>query len=209
MLHRAHALSSTTEAFTEECAKLRSIFSRLDYPIGLVNSTITDMFILSNPEKKIDDGNTIRIVLPFKDQIAANAVRRQLRDLNRKICVTLQPIFVSKKLEQDLKPKEIKPSIVNRQCVVYKFACDLCDADYVGYTARHLYQRIAEHKYSSIGKHLLEAHGDKNLLNEGQFRVLKKCHGKFDCLVYEMLFIQELKPSLNTQSDSISAKLFV
>ena len=208
MLHRAHALSSTTEAFNEECAKLRSIFSRLDYPIGLVNSTI-NMFILSKPDKKIDDGNTIRIVLPFKDQIAANAVRRQLRDLSRKICVTLQPIFVSKKLEQDLKPKEIKPSIVNRQCVVYKFACDLCDADYVGYTARHLHQRIAEHKYSSIGKHLLEAHGDKNLLNEGQFCVLKKCHGKFDCLVYEMLFIQELKPSLNTQSDSISAKLFV
>ena len=192
MLHRAHALSSTTEAFNEECAKLRSIFFRLDYPIGLVNSTI-NMFILSKPEKKIDDGNTIRIVLPFKDQIAANAVRRQLRDLNRKICVTLQPIFVSKKLEQDLKPKEIKPSIVY----------------YVCYTARHLHQRIAEHKYLSISKHLLEAHGDKNLLNEGQFHVLKKCHGKFDCLVYEMLFIQELKPSLNTQSDSISAKLFV
>ena len=32
MLHRAYALSSTTEAFNEECAKLRSIFSRLDYP---------------------------------------------------------------------------------------------------------------------------------------------------------------------------------
>ena len=44
MLHRAYALSSTTEAFNEECAKLRSIFSRLDYPIGLINST-TDMFI--------------------------------------------------------------------------------------------------------------------------------------------------------------------
>ena len=68
MLHRAHALSSTTEAFNEECAKLRSIFSRLDYPIGLVNSTI-NIFILSKPDKKIDDGNTIRIVLPFKDQI--------------------------------------------------------------------------------------------------------------------------------------------
>ena len=32
MLHRAYALSSTTEAFDEECVKLRSIFSRLDYP---------------------------------------------------------------------------------------------------------------------------------------------------------------------------------
>ena len=39
---------------------------------------------------------TIRIVLPFKDQIAANAVCRQLRDLSNKIAVTLQPIFVSK-----------------------------------------------------------------------------------------------------------------
>ena len=150
----------------------------------------------------------IRIVLPFKDHLAANAVRRQLRDLSRKMCITLQSIFVSEKLEQDLKPKEIKQSIMNQQCVVYKFACDLCDADYVGYTARHLHQRIDEHKYSSIGKHLLEVHGDKNL-NEGQFCVLKKCRGKFDCLVYEMLFIQELRPRLNTQSDSIGAKLFV
>ena len=211
MLHRAYALSSTIEAFNEEFDKLRSIFSRLDYPIGLINSTI-DMFIqniTTKPEKKNDDGNTIRIVLPFKDQIAANAVRRQLRDLSSKISATLQPIFVSKKLEQDLKPKEIKPSIVSRQCVVYKFACDLCDADYVGYTARHLPQRIAEHKYSAIGKHLLDAHGDKNLINEGQCRVLKKCQGKFECLVYEMLFIKELRPSLNTQGDSISAKLFV
>ena len=105
--------------------------------------------------------------------------------------------------------KLIKPSIASQHCVVYKFACDLCDADYVGYTARHLHQRIAEHKYSAIGKHLLEVHGDKNLLNEDQFRVLKKCRGKFDCLVYEILFIEELRPTRNTQSDSISAKLFV
>ena len=67
-----------------------------------------------------------------------------------------------------------------------------------GYTARHLHWRIAnipEHKYSAIGKHLLEAHGDKNLINEDQFRFLKKCHGKFNCLVYDMLFNKELRPS--------------
>ena len=50
---------------------------------------------------------------------------------------------------------------------------------------------------------------DKSLLNEDQFRGLKKCHEKFDCLVYEMLLIKELRPRLNTQGDSISAKLFV
>ena len=53
--------------------------------------------IATKLEKKTDDGNTIRIiVLPFKDQIAANAVRRQVGDLSNKIAVTLQLIFVSK-----------------------------------------------------------------------------------------------------------------
>ena len=37
MIHRAHALSSTSEAFDQECARLRSIFIRLGYPIVIQN----------------------------------------------------------------------------------------------------------------------------------------------------------------------------
>ena len=85
-----------------------------------------------------------------------------MRDLSNKIGLALQPVFVSKKLEQDLKPKEAKPSIVKQQCVVYHFICDLCDADYVGYSARHLFQRVAEHKNWAIGKHFHEAHGRRD-----------------------------------------------
>ena len=133
--------------------------------------------------------------------MAANVVRKQLSDLSHKIGPTLQPVFVSKKLGQDLKAKEMKPSIVNKQCVVHHFSCDLCDADYVGYTARHLHQRIAEQKNSASSR--------QNLLKEDQFTVLRKCQGKFDCLVFEMLFFKNLKPNLNTQTDSICAKLFV
>ena len=76
--------------------------------------------------------------------MVAKVVLKQLRDLSHKIGLTLQPVFMSKKLGQDLKPKEIKPPIVNKQCVVYHFLCDLCDADYVRYTAQHLHQRIAQ-----------------------------------------------------------------
>ena len=32
-----------------------------------------------------DDSSTVRISLSFKDQVAANAVRKQLRDLSHKI----------------------------------------------------------------------------------------------------------------------------
>ena len=41
------------------------------------------------------------------------------------------------------------------------------------------------------------------------FKVLKKCMNKFDCLVNEMLYIKQLTPSLNVQTDSIRAKVFV
>ena len=49
---------------------------------------------------------------------------------------------------------------------------------------------IVEHKNSAIGIHFLEAHGGTSLLKESQFRILRKCQGKFDCLVYEMLLIK-------------------
>ena len=58
--------------------------------------------------------------------------------ISYKISPTVQPLFVSRKLEQDSRSKEVKPSDVNQKCVVYHFSCDLCDADYVGYTTRHL-----------------------------------------------------------------------
>ena len=92
----------------------------------------------------------VRMSLPLKDQTSSNAVKRQMRDLSYKIGIALQPVFVSKKLEKDLKPRKIKPSIVNQQCVVFSFTYDLCDSDYVGYTARHLHQRLVEHKNSAI-----------------------------------------------------------
>ena len=37
---------------------------------------------------------------------------------------------------------------------------------------------------------------------------VKKFWGKYECFLYEMLFIKELKPNLNKQSDSIRSKLF-
>ena len=39
------------------------------------------------------------------------------------------------------------------------------------------------------------------------FSVLVKCMNKFDCLLYEMFFIQELRPALNVKLNSIRAKV--
>ena len=138
-------------------------------------------------------------------------VKRQMPNLSSKIGIDVQQIYTSKKLEQDLKLKEIKPRIVNQHSVVYCFKCDLCDSNYVGYMMRHLFQRIADHRCSAIGRHLRDAHGNIDLLNESQFRMLIKCSTKWDCLVDEMLYmnIRTIRPNLNTQSDSIRANLSI
>ena len=57
MLHRAYVLSSTTEAFNEECAKLRTIFSHLDYPWSLTDSFVSN-FDSQNPSLNKADRNT-------------------------------------------------------------------------------------------------------------------------------------------------------
>ena len=85
---------------------------------------------------------------------------------------------------------ETKPALVNQQCVVYHFKCDLCDADYVGYTCRRLHQRIDEHKSSVVREHMVEQHGEDAKNIEKSFKVLRKCRGKYECLLYEMLFIK-------------------
>ena len=47
----------------------------------------------------------------------------------------------------------------------------------------------------------------KDLRNN--FSILKKCKSKVYCLLLEMFFfINELRPSLNVQSDSARAKVF-
>ena len=58
-----------------------------------------------------------------------------------KIDHTLQPVFNSRKICEGLKMCEPKRSIISQQCVVYHYKCDLCDAEYVSYTSRHLHQR--------------------------------------------------------------------
>ena len=54
---------------------------------------------------------------------------------------------------------------------------------------------VAEHssQNSSIGKHMFNTHRitKPKLIND--FSVLKKCRSKFDCLIIEMLIIQDLK----------------
>ena len=158
-LDRAYRLSSCWSHFLDECKRLKTAFSRLKYPKHLVNSTIKS-FVDSkvcdqqrplSPAKETDD--TVRVVLPFKSQISADIVKEQLKDLSLKVNTTIQPVFASRKIEPELNVKEAKPPIVNWQCAVYNFQCNLCDAGYVGYTRGHLNNRVKGHEQQIVLRH--------------------------------------------------------
>ena len=103
-------------------------------------------------------------------------------------------VFVSNKIQWEIKVHEKKTSIVNH--VIYKFQYDLCDASYLAYTLRYLHQCVTEHtkQSSSIGKHFINQHCivPKDLTRH--FSILKKWMNEFDCLVHEMLLIVENFP---------------
>ena len=80
----------------------------------------------------------------------ADTVRRQLGDLGKKIDRVLQLVFTGRKIAKGLKVTETKkPSLINQQCVVYEFEGNSCDADYIGYTNRHLHLRIFRYRQTS------------------------------------------------------------
>ena len=122
----------------------------------------------------------------------------------------IQSVFTNPKIGKQLKVQERKPPVVSRQCVVYQSKCNLCDTDYIGDTTSQLLQRIQEHRASAAGAHVKGCLGISNPELLKQFSVLKKCQGKLDYLILEMLSIRGRKPAkLNTQSDSIRSKVSV
>lgn len=86
------------------CQIIRSIFSQVDCLVGLINSTINMFFQnIATKPEKKTDEGSSQSEWFFPSKV------------------------------RDLKLKEIKWSIVSQHYVVYKLACDLYDADYVGY----------------------------------------------------------------------------
>ena len=93
-------------------------------------------------------------ILLFKGRNSADVVKKkkQLSELCNKIDHSNQPTFKTRKICENLKMREPKPPLINQQGVVYNYKCDLCDAEYVGFTSQHLHQLLDKHRFCAIGK---------------------------------------------------------
>ncbi|XP_015759888.1 PREDICTED: uncharacterized protein LOC107339157 [Acropora digitifera] len=148
MLHRAYCTSSDWSYSSQECDRLETVFLKLKYPKHLFNMVVkqfVDSKVADQQHIPSTDTTThpIRVIIPFKNQVSANVMRKRLTDLSSKIKTAIQPVFISRKLNE---VREVKPAIVNLECLVYNFQCNLGDAGYVGYTRSHLHEHVDGHR---------------------------------------------------------------
>ena len=72
----------------------------------------------------------VRVPIPFTDgQESANDVKKELKNLSIKLQTTVQPVFVSRKMDQDFKVRETKShrsSTNNASFIVFNVTCVMC-----------------------------------------------------------------------------------
>ena len=88
----------------------------------------------------------------------------------------------------------LKTRLKNRQSMT---ACSLLRRPAIAYNDSRNYSKLKIIKCNY--KHLKNDHGLETIGDlTKNFSLLKKCNGKLHCLIYEMLFIKEKRPRLNT-----------
>ena len=121
-------------------------------------------------------------------------------------CTVVMTLRKLKTTMPSLKPKVEKHL---RSGTVYQITCSGCKACYIGQTSRHILTRLQEHRKPSsiVRKHFNTCGTDLNL---DCLEVLKSSsRGEPHLLTLEALFIEEMKPAINTKDEYRSRTLTI
>ncbi|XP_057292546.1 uncharacterized protein LOC130621255 [Hydractinia symbiolongicarpus] len=109
-------------------------------------------------------------------------------------------IFTLNKLKSCL--PSLKPTVEKslKSGVVYKFSCPRCSSCYVGQTSRHLICRFKEHRRNGpVADHWKEC--ERELSIDDVTILCSNSKSTYHLMTLEALFINQLKPSLNTKDE--------
>ena len=127
--------------------------------------------------------------------------------ISRNFPVNVRIVYSSFKVKSYFNLKCFSPSYLSSN-VVYKFECmsDSCTDCYIGYTTRHLFERVEEHTacerkgQSEIKDHLKSCLTCKrNNVSHVDFTILRRCRNETQCKLHEAFSIKRLRPVMNKQ----------
>ena len=212
LVHRIYRACSTWSNFHISLQRGKAMLEKNQYPASfyepIVDKTLSK--IIAKNEEKSNDHNDDEekpeekmLFLQYRGKVS-DKFEQSLRKLTNQCKV----IFTIKKLKSSL--PTLKPTVENcfKSGVVYKILCTRCDSCYVGQTSRHLISRIKEHKSTRpVGMHFKDC--GRELTMENVEILCARSKSVVHLLTLEALFINAIKPNLNTKDEFRSRTLVI
>ena len=222
-VHRIFRSCSSWENFHKGLDEALSILENNQYPstfvLPIVQKTLTKL-VSPDDESLINDNvnsdvdlNACLFSMDDKDKFmffvqyrgkATEKLAMSFKRLNApcKVVMTTRKL---KTVMPSLKP--IVPKMLSSG-VVYKIQCPGCPSSYIGQTVRHLQTRFREHLgCSGTMRRHIETCDPSVKISEDSISILARANKYFKLLTLEALFINEIKPDLNTKDEYRSRTL--
>ena len=220
-VHRIHRACSNWDLFHKSMEKAKAILERNQYSPSFYNPIIKETLenIFRKSSKAAEDTLTSSnesSTTPLEEvpkrgifiQYRGKCTEDYARSLHKckAPCNVIMTLRKLKTVLPSLKPQVEKPL---RSGVIYKIQCAVCEAAYVGQTGRHLKTRLMEHlnPTAPVGKHLKEC-GTSVSIEEVEI-LASTSREDWYRLTLEALFIEELKPTMNTKDEYRSRALTI
>ena len=187
------------------CADLEKNLFPAHFPVieRVVKRYVTGTLGNHCPQGSLSTSLIFYFKLPYISHFSA-VTQKKVRQLIKCHCndLHIKLVFSSFQTGKLFSMKDPIPGGLH-SCVVYKFACAVCNACYVGETTRHFSTCVREHlvsdKASNIFKHLQNSEHCRALSSVDCFHILDHASTRFQLKTKEAFHIQRQQPSLNQQ----------
>ena len=218
LVHRIYRACSTWKNFHESIEKAKTLLLNNQFPPTFFEPIIEKTLskIIKRNKIDIDDGEEEEQgEKEEKDDVKMmfveyrGKVSEKFQQSLMKCSAPVKVIFTMRKLRSVM--PSLKPMVDQslRSGIVYKISCPRCDACYVGQTTRHLLIRTKEHerKNAPVGSHLSRCNGSVKI--DDVIILAASTRSISHLLTLEALFINAIKPSLNTKDEYRSRALTI
>ena len=215
LVHRIYRACSCWKKFHESLEKAKIILENNQYPSEffepIIRDTITKIIekenaLTDSDDNNVDEENTEEekmLFLQYRGKIS-----EKFQQSLRKIKAPCKVVFTLNKLKSNL--PSLKPLVEKflKSGIVYKFLCPRCESCYVGQTSRHLVCRFKEHRRSGpVQQHWKECAVDISM--DDVSILCTNAKSIYHLMTLEALFINEIKPNLNTKDEYKSRPLVI
>ena len=212
-VHRIFRACSSWENFHTSLTKAITILQNNQYPLPFIEPIIkrTIESIVTKPgeettteEDEEEKKEEKMIFVQYRGKLS-----EKFEGALKRLDAPCKVIFTLRKLKTCLPSLKPHVDVSLRSKVVYKIKCPCCNACYVGQTSRHLLCRVREHKRRSspVGSHFVACNTELTMEN------VKIIASTLKSITYlmtlEALFINDIKPSLNTKDEYRSRTLVI